>query len=127
MHPLGVNGDKWGWREAGILEELKLENAANNPQRSWDMWDLMLYDKCVTEPNLTLLLDTAVYSADTDGGKIAAVYARSDKTLKIYRIKAKVYIDSHGPYVAPCDGVRRRAYERQRGVREIRRAARRHL
>lgn len=96
MHPLGVDGDKWGWREAGIIEELKLENAANNPQRSWDMWDLMLYDKCVTEPNLTLLLDTAVYSADTDGGKITAVYARSDKTLKIYRIKAKIYIDSTG-------------------------------
>ena len=96
MHPLGVNGDKWGWREAGILEEIKLDNAANNPQRSWEMWDLLLYDKCVTEPNLALLLDTSVYAADAGGGRISAAYARCDKTLKIYRIKSKIYIDCTG-------------------------------
>ncbi len=96
MHPLGVNGDKWGWREAGIIEEIKLDNAANNPQRSWEMWDLLLYDKCVTEPNLTLLLDTSVYAADAEGGRISAAYARCDKTLKIYRIKSKIYIDCTG-------------------------------
>ena len=96
MHPLGVNGDKWGWREAGILEEIKLENAATNPQRSWDVWDLLLYDKCVNEPNLTLLLDTPVFAAEKKDGKISAAYARSDKTLKIFRIKAKIYIDCTG-------------------------------
>lgn len=96
MHPLGINSDKWGWREAGILEELKLENAANNPQRSWEIWDLMLYDKCVSEPNLTLILDTTIYSAETSDGKITAAYARCDRTLKIYKIKSKIYIDCTG-------------------------------
>ena len=58
MHPLGVSSQWTGWREGGIIEELKLENAARNPQLAWEMWDFILYDKCVTEPNLTLLLDS---------------------------------------------------------------------
>ena len=96
MHPLGINVEKWGWREAGILEEIKLDNAADNPQRSWEIWDLLLYDKCVGEPNLTLILDTAVFAAESDGGQIRAAYARCDKTLTIYKINAKIFIDCTG-------------------------------
>src|SRR5690625_3549744 len=33
-------------REAGIIEEIRLENAVHNPQRSASMFDLILYDKC---------------------------------------------------------------------------------
>ena len=51
MHPLGVNPQKVGWREGGIIEELKLENAERNPQLSWEVWDFMLYDKCVLHRN----------------------------------------------------------------------------
>ena len=96
MHPLGINVEKWGWREAGILEEIKLDNATGNPQRSWEIWDLLLYDKCVSEPNLTLILDTAVFAAESDGGQIRAAYARCDKTLTIYKINAKIFIDCTG-------------------------------
>ena len=96
MHPLGINVEKWGWREAGILEEIKLDNATGNPQRSWEIWDLLLYDKCVGEPNLTLILDTAVFAAESDGGQIRAAYARCDKTLTIYKINAKIFIDCTG-------------------------------
>ena len=60
MHPLGVNSPRLGWREGGIIEELKLENAKRNPQLSWEMWDFILYDKCVSEPNIRLLLETSV-------------------------------------------------------------------
>ena len=35
-----------------------LSNAVGNPQRSREMWDLLLYDKLKSEPNVTLLLDT---------------------------------------------------------------------
>ena len=47
-----------GWREGGLIEEFRLDDAANNPQRSFELWDLLLYDKVVSEPNITLLLDT---------------------------------------------------------------------
>ncbi len=96
MHPLGVDSVRYGFREGGILEELLLENAVCNPQNSWEVWDLMLYDKCVSEQNITLILDAFVYRAETDGGMVKRVYARSDKTLKIYEITAKTYIDCTG-------------------------------
>ncbi|MFR6033605.1 MAG: FAD-dependent oxidoreductase [Bacilli bacterium] len=93
MHPLGVDSQKYGFREGGILEEILLENAVRNPQNSWEIWDLLLYDKCISEPNIALILDTFVYRAETEAGKIKCVYARSDKTLNIYKITADVYID----------------------------------
>ncbi|HQK95913.1 MAG TPA: FAD-dependent oxidoreductase, partial [Armatimonadota bacterium] len=31
-------------RETGILEELRLENLARNPQRSFSVWDTVLYE-----------------------------------------------------------------------------------
>ena len=96
MHPLGIWSHSVGWREAGILEEIKLEHSVKNPQMSWEMWDLVLYDKCIQEKNLTLLLDTAIYGADAKDGKIKSVLARTDHSLKIYKINAKQYIDATG-------------------------------
>lgn len=98
MHVVGANNHNGrpGWREGGILEELRLDDAVNNPHRSWEMWDLLLYDKIVSEPNITLLLDTSVYAAEVSGGKIARVMARSDKTEHLYRITAKLYADCTG-------------------------------
>ncbi|MCC7340509.1 MAG: FAD-dependent oxidoreductase [Bryobacterales bacterium] len=98
MHIVGANCHKGrpGWREGGLLEELRLDDAVNNPQRCWEMWDLLLYDKCVSEPNITLLLDAALYSAETKGGKIERVMVRCDKTEHLYRISAKVFLDCTG-------------------------------
>ena len=66
MHVVGANSHKArpGWRDSGLIEEFKLDDAVNNPQRSFEMWDLLLYDKVMSEPNITLLLETAVYAAE---------------------------------------------------------------
>ncbi len=96
MHPLGVNPLNTGWREGGIIEELKLENAANNPQLSWEMWDFLLYDKCVSEKNITLLLDTTVCAVEKNGNKISKAFARCDTSRQIYEISAKIFIDTTG-------------------------------
>jgi len=96
MHPLGVNAARLGQREGGIIEELKLENAANNLTLSWDVWDFMLYDKCVSEKNLTLLLDTSLVATKTDGRKIISAMARSDSKMSLYEISAKIFIDCTG-------------------------------
>ncbi len=96
MHPLGVLSPRTGWREGGIIEELKLANAANNPQLSWEMWDLLLYDKCVSEENITLLLDTSICKVEMDGEKIKRAYARSETTRHVYDISAKIFIDATG-------------------------------
>ncbi len=96
MHPLGILERRAGHREAGIIEELRLEDISTNSQRSWEMWDMMLYDKVISEPNITLLLDTTVFSVETEGRNISCVYARSDLTLKIFKITAKNYADCTG-------------------------------
>lgn len=98
MHVVGANSHKGrpGWREGGILEEIRLEDAANNPQRSFELWDLLLYDKVVSEPNITLLLDTVLFSAETRNDRITRVHARCDKTEHLYDIQAKLYCDCTG-------------------------------
>jgi hypothetical protein len=98
MHVVGANSHKArpGWREGGILEEIRLDDAVNNPQRSFELWDLALYDKLVSEPNVTLLLDTVLFSVDTKDGAITRARARSDKTEHLYEITAKVYLDATG-------------------------------
>src|SRR4029077_14611326 len=98
MHVVGANNHtgRPGWREGGIIEELRLVDAANNPQRSWELWDLLMYDKVVSEPNITLLLDTAVHAAESADGRIRRVMARSDKTEHLYRIASKLFLDCTG-------------------------------
>ena len=98
MHIVGADcsGKRLGWREGGLIEELRLDDAANNPQRSFELWDLLLYDKVQSEPNLTLLLDAPLFAAETKDGEIQRVMVRCDKTEHLYRIRAKLYLDCTG-------------------------------
>ena len=98
MHIVGadIHGSRPGWREGGLIEEFRLDDAVQNPQRSREMWDLLLYDKCQSEPNLTLLLDTTVCRAAVKEGQIQWVLARCDKSEHLYRVQAKIYSDCTG-------------------------------
>jgi hypothetical protein len=98
MHVVGANQHtaRPGWRESGLIEELRLADAVNNPQRCWELWDLLLYDKVVSEPNITLLLETTVFSASVMEGRITEVAARCDKSEHLYRIRAGMFCDCTG-------------------------------
>ncbi|MBL9136953.1 MAG: FAD-dependent oxidoreductase [Verrucomicrobiales bacterium] len=98
MHIVGadIHGARPGWREGGILEELRLDDAVANPQRSREMWDLLLYDKLVSEPNITLLLDTTCVGVEAGDGVIHRAHARCDKTEHFYRVAAKQFADCTG-------------------------------
>jgi hypothetical protein len=98
MHVVGSNNHKGrpGWREGGLLEEFRLDDAANNPQRCWELWDLLLYHTVVSEPNITLLLETTLYSAEMKDGTIQRVQARCDRTEHLYRITSKLFCDCTG-------------------------------
>ena len=98
MHVVGANCHKGrpGWRESGLIEEIRLDDAIGNPQRCWELWDLLLYDKLVREPNITILLETTLYSAHIEDGEIRTILARCDKSEHLYRIKAKVFCDCTG-------------------------------
>ena len=98
MHIVGANchGGRPGWREGGLIEEFRLEDAVNNPQRSFELWDLLLYDQLKREPHVTLILDTTLCAAEVADGRIRRVLARCDKTEHIYRIRAEQFIDCTG-------------------------------
>ena len=98
MHVVGANCHKRrpGWREGGVLEELRLTDAVNNPQRCRELWDLLLYDKVLSETNITLLLESTLFSAKTGHGKIEEALVRCDKSEHLYRIRAKLFCDCTG-------------------------------
>ncbi len=98
MHIVGANCHKGrpGWREGGLLEEFRLDDAVNNPQRSFELFDLLLYDKVLSEANITLLLETTLYAAETRNGRIRSVTARCDKSEHLYRIRAEMFLDCTG-------------------------------
>lgn len=83
-------------REGGIIEEIRLETAVRNPQRSASMLDLILYEKCRTEPNLTLMLNTAVVGAVTRRRLITHAIAERPSTEDRFRITAKIFVDCTG-------------------------------
>lgn len=98
MHIVGADchGSRAGWREGGLIEEFRLDDAANNPHRSFELWDLLLYDKVKSEPNITLLLDSPLFAAETRDGEIQRVMVRCDKTEHLYRIQARLFLDCTG-------------------------------
>ncbi len=83
-------------REGGIIEEIRLETAFRNPQRSACVLDLVLYEKCFEEPNLTLMLNTVVDGAEVAGERIVAVHAARPSTEDAYRVTADIFVDCTG-------------------------------
>jgi hypothetical protein len=84
-------------RESGIIEELRLDDAVNNPQRSASMFDLLLFDRVRGEPNIKLLLNThciGVEMASED--RIAAVQALQRMTEELFEVRGKLFLDCTG-------------------------------
>lgn len=84
-------------REAGIIEELRLEDAVRDPRAVPVMWDLILYDAIRREPGIALLLNTAcrgVRMAAAD--RIASVEALRAATDDGFIIEAPMFIDCSG-------------------------------
>lgn len=102
MHIVGATGLDGGaelqdeLREGGIIEELRLDLAVQNPQRSPALMDLILYDKCRRELNLALLLNTTVVSAVVEDALIREVRAERPSTEDDFVIRAKTFVDCTG-------------------------------
>ena len=62
-------------KEAGILEEILLENYYLNPTLRFTIWDDVLYTVVRNEPNIALLLNTTVMDASVENGRIVSVSA----------------------------------------------------
>ena len=92
-------------RETGILEELRLENLYRNPNRSFSIWDTILYEKVLQEPNITLLLNCSCMDAEIDGAAIHSVTGWQLTTQTYHTVSAKIFADCSGDGVlAPLTG-----------------------
>jgi len=105
MHVVGANGtgsfDRGEEllteaREGGLIEEIRLENAVRNPQRSASMFDLILYEKCRAEPKLELMLNTTICGAHVDQNRVREAIAVRQSTEDRFTISADIFIDCTG-------------------------------
>jgi hypothetical protein len=102
MHIVGATGLHGGVplvlepREGGLIEEIRLELAVRNPQRSPAMFDLILYELCRAEQNVTLLLNTTVVAARVEHGRITEVTAERPSTEDRFTIRAALFADCTG-------------------------------
>lgn len=90
----GAHGDDN--RETGIVEEIMLENFYQNKRHKYTIWDSVLYETAMLEPNLTLLLNTSCLDAVTENGHI--------KSVKGWQLNSETYHVVEAKYFADCSG-----------------------
>lgn len=95
-----ANGNPWA-REGGIIEELTLTERFNNftsrrESMINDVWDLVLYDACRQEENLSLYLDTSIRQVETDGKRIVSVSASQLASERELIFEGDLFIDATG-------------------------------
>ncbi len=100
--PLGgaANGNPWA-REGGIIEELVLTERFNNftsrrESMINDVWDLVLYDKCRQEENLSLFLDTSIRGVKKEKNKLISVFASQSGSETELEIRGDLFTDATG-------------------------------
>lgn len=57
------------------------------------MFDLIVYETCLNEPLLTVMLNTSVVRVRKEGNHIAAVYAIGESTEDYFEITADLFAD----------------------------------
>ena len=102
MHIVGADnhGNRPGARETGLLEEFRLEDAVRNPHRSYSQWDLLLYEKVIQEPNITLLLNAACVGCAVDGSSTQ----RRIRSIRVQRHSTEEEFEIVAPFYADCSG-----------------------
>jgi hypothetical protein len=100
-----VQGRNPHMRETGILEEIRLDNLRRNPNRSFPVWDALLYEKARFQPNLTLLLNCSCRGADVRDSRIVSVSGWQMTTYTHHVVRAKIFADCSGDGIlAPLTG-----------------------
>ncbi|MBZ0299949.1 MAG: FAD-dependent oxidoreductase [Anaerolineae bacterium] len=90
------NNNRWA-REGGFIDEALVENLYRNPEGNALIFDTVLLEKVLAEPNLTLLLNTAAYSVSkSDAETIDSVMAFCSQNSTLYELKAPLFCDASG-------------------------------
>lgn len=92
----GYTNNRWA-REAGIVNELLLENLYQNPEGNPELVDVILLDAVKREPKITLLLNTAVDHVEKSSpDRIRSVSAVCSQNSTRYRLEAQMFCDASG-------------------------------
>lgn len=90
------NNNRWA-REGGVIDELLVENMYRNPDSNPLIFDTILLEKVVSEPNITLLLNTSVFDLDkSTPDTISKVYAFCSQNSTHYELVAPLFCDASG-------------------------------
>jgi hypothetical protein len=90
------NNNRWA-REGGVIDEILVENTFRNPEGNPHIFDTVLLEKVVSEPNITLLLNTAVFELTKhDPDTIASVRGFCSQNSTMYEIFAPLFCDASG-------------------------------
>ncbi len=84
-------------REGGVIDELLVENTYRNPEGNSVIFDTILLEKVIDEPNIRLLLNSAVYQVDkVNDEEIRSVTAYCSQNSTTYVLKAPFFCDASG-------------------------------
>ncbi|MDO7135843.1 FAD-dependent oxidoreductase [Algibacter lectus] len=90
------NNNRWA-REGGVMDEILVENLYRNREGNAVIFDTVLLEKVLSEPNITLLLNTSVYDVAKSGDhKIESVKAFNSQNSTEYIINAPLFCDASG-------------------------------
>jgi hypothetical protein len=90
------NNNRWA-REGGAIDELLTENLYRNPEGNPLIFDTILLEKIRLEPNITLLLNTAVLAVEKSAPTtIRAVQAFCSQNSTLYDLVAPLFCDASG-------------------------------
>lgn len=90
------NNNRWA-REGGVADEIMTENMWRNPDGNPLIYDTILLEKVTSEPNIRLLLNTAVFEVTKkDADVIDQVKAFCSQNSTLYELKAPLFCDASG-------------------------------
>lgn len=90
------NNNRWA-REGGVIDELLVKNVYRNPEGNPLILDMIVLEMVINEPNITLLLNTAVHDLEkSDSDTIKTVRAFCSQNSTDYEITAPLFVDASG-------------------------------
>ena len=90
------NNNRWA-REGGVVDEILVENTFRNPEGNTIIFDTILLEKVMTEPNIRLLLNTSVFEVGKSADdRIDRVLAFCSQNSTHYQLAAPWFCDASG-------------------------------
>jgi len=90
------NNNRWA-REGGVIDEILVENTFRNKEGNPVIFDMVVMDKVLAEPNIRLLLNTVVYDlTKSSANRIQSVTAFNPQNEIRYEIESPLFCDASG-------------------------------